>query len=85
MKKLYTVTVEFEYAVVAESEFEAESWVDMEMRNLSGMDLCPEVRELPTIKGKPILPDGWDEDSLVYGDEELTLIEAFKKYGKKEE
>lgn len=87
MKRLYTVTVEFDYAVMAESESDAirtadDAAGDVYLRECASATLT--VQPVPTTTGHfyTNLPE-WDDDSLVYGcDEDITLgdaVEAEKK------
>ena len=86
-KKLYTVTVEFQYAVLAENEREACEYANDAMQDTGSMSDCATAHETTSMifKGveKPLLPDIWEMESLVYGEEELTFEEAWKKYGNK--
>ena len=81
MKRLYTVTVEFDYAVMAESESDAKSYASDACRDLSIEDHATALRTVnpvPNVKGQfyTNLPD-YDDDSLVYGtDEDLPFGEA---------
>ena len=80
--RLYVVNVSFEYAVVAESEREACSFAGAEAHNLL-FDEFADAREAVVVKrfGKPMPPDGWGADDLVYGaDGDMTWAQAVKKY-----
>jgi len=85
-KKLWTVTIECQYAVVAETEREAKEYADSALYDVSYVADLADARETTSmiIKGveRPLLPDGWESDCLVYG-EEITFDEAWQKYGKK--
>lgn len=81
MKRLFTVTVEFDYAVMAESEYDAKSYASEACRDLCIEDYAtalPTVQPVPNVQGRfyTNLPD-YDDDSLVYGaDEDLPFGEA---------
>lgn len=82
-KKLYTVTVEFEYAVLAEDERDAMDYANDALNDVSIRDYAhasPTVY-LPQGNGPKApqvrRPDDYDAESLVYGaDEDITLEEA---------
>jgi hypothetical protein len=68
MKRLYICTVEFEYAVMAESESEA-AWAAIEVARDVHFPGETWAREWDGQR-----PDDWHDDCLVYGtDEDLTL------------
>lgn len=83
MRKLYTVTVEFEYAALAESPDEAKRYAHAAFHDVP-IGYCAFAGEavyLPSHDrtSTPIVrvPDDYDDDSLVYGaDEDVTLAEA---------
>jgi len=78
-KRLYTVTVEFDFAVMAEDDVDACGYVDDAMRDVSIGDCThatPTVSILPTGRFIERRPDA-EGYSLVYGtDEDTTLDEA---------
>lgn len=79
MRRIYTVTVSFEYAVLADSESDAESYVDDVFRDQTHTDLDMDTRLMRDYKGRYVMPDGWDGRSLIYGtDEDLTLGDAIE-------
>lgn len=77
-RKLYRVTVEMTYYVVADDEDDAESYIDEAMRDvdLSDTSMVFEVHR----GNRPV--GGWDLDCLVYGehDGDLTLRDAMDAY-----
>jgi hypothetical protein len=78
MRRLYTVTVRLEYAVIADSALDAESYVDDALRDAAS-DLDVHARFMRQSKGVYVYPDGYSDNSLVYGVEgDLTLSEAVK-------
>lgn len=83
-KKLYVVTVsiEVEALVLAESEAEAVKAEREIMRTEDLMDASRSTATpLKSMNGKPLLPNAWDETSLVYGaDDDLPVGEALKLY-----
>jgi hypothetical protein len=79
-KRLYTVTVDFDYAVLAEDEDEACQYADEALRDQCAAHFSQAtltVTRLSTGQFVERLPDA-EEDSLVYGDSEgdVTLAEA---------
>jgi hypothetical protein len=78
-KRLYTVTVEFDFAVMAESEYDARSYANEAQRDLMLDEFAhatPTVSRLPTGRFVERRPDA-EGESLVYGtDEDTTLNEA---------
>lgn len=71
MKKLFTVTITYEYAVLADTPMEAEGYATQAMRDGG---LVQRVRARPTDArswtdppGSLIPPAGWDGNSLVFG------------------
>jgi hypothetical protein len=83
-KKLYTVTVEFEYAALAEDERDALDYAIDALGDVSVRDYAraTETVYLPGKDSKtPVIrrPDDYDDDSLVYGaDDDTTLAEAIQ-------
>lgn len=78
-KRLYTVTVEFDFAVMAEDDVDACGYVYDAMRDVSIGDCAsatPTVSRLPSGRFIERRPDA-EGNSLVYGtDEDMTLDEA---------
>jgi hypothetical protein len=78
-KRLYTVTVEFDFAVMAESEYDARSYANEAQRDLMLDEFAhatPTVRRLSKGQFTENRPDA-EGESLVYGaDEDTTLDEA---------
>lgn len=78
-KRLYTVTVEFDFAVLAESEYDARSYASEAQRDLMLDEFAhatPTVSILPTGRFIERRPDA-EGESLVYGaDRDTTLDEA---------
>jgi hypothetical protein len=80
MEKLWIVHVEFEYAALADEAPGAEQWVMQAARDTHLYDCCT-TDVARREKGKPVMPDGWTADCLVYCDEgDVTLAGAFDKY-----
>ena len=82
-KRLYVVTIEVEFAVMAESEQEAVKFTDEAISDDSNLRECARARPLRFVKhpggGEAIAltPDGWEDDTLVYGTKtDLTLKDA---------
>lgn len=78
-KRLYTVTVEFDFAVMAEDDVDACGYVYDAMRDVSIGDCAsatPTVRRLSKAQFIENRPDA-EGNSLVYGtDEDTTLDDA---------
>ncbi len=72
-KRLFVCRVQFEYAVVADSEIGA-----------SFTNHDEDVAGATTVEPwNGVAPAGWDPDTIVYGaDPNLTLREAIEKFGK---
>lgn len=79
--RLYTVHVEFEYAVVADDEREARGVAADVAQEILDWEECAEAHVDPKY-----LPIGWDDKSLVYGDgdENLTFAQARARYVKED-
>ena len=77
--RLYTVHVEFEYAVVAESERDACDYANDVAREIPDWNDYAEAHVDPKY-----LPDGWDnEKDLVWGvDGDMTWAQARERYVK---
>lgn len=79
MKRLYTVTVEFDFAVLADSEVDAKSYANKAIDDLY-LGECTTATLTVYSPGGGIIAENlpaWDQDSLVYGaDEDTTLEEA---------
>lgn len=75
-KRLYTVTVEFDYAVLAENESDARRYASEAARDAlydADVHASLTVRDEKTIDW----PSGYDESTLVYGTrEDVTFGEA---------
>lgn len=70
MKKPFLVTIEIEYAAMAEDEAEA---IEHAREVVSDSYLTDHCFAQPLAR----LPDGWEPDSLVYGtDHDMTVQEA---------
>ena len=84
MKRLYRVTVTYEYGAAAESEKEAASYAAEAARDGVTLEDCAEASEVSkTARINPAwwLPAGRDNVSLVYGcDENTTWDEAVEKF-----
>lgn len=84
MKKLYTVTVEFEYAVLAENEREAKWSASDALRDVIIEDYASATETVYMPMGNVKVPqvrrpDDYDDTSLVYGaDEDTTLADAIE-------
>lgn len=84
MKKLYTVTVEFEYAVLAEDEREAMDYANDALRDVIVEEYASATETVYMPMGNVKMPqvrrpDDYDDTSLVYGaDEDITLAEAIE-------
>ncbi len=82
MKKLFTVSVEFEYSVMAEDEREALDYADDVVRDMSGLSDSGHATVAVTMKPDGTfstnLPSGWSREDLVYGVDngDQTLAEA---------
>lgn len=77
MKKLYEITISTTALVLAESAAEARSSVreilETEYKNTI------EVSEAGVVNNRPVYPQHWTGDSLVYGaDEDTTAADAFE-------
>ena len=76
MPRLYRVEITLEYAVLADSREEAESYADDALRDTNVSDHAT-ARLMRDRKGRYLYPDGWDDHSLVYGpDTDVSLKEA---------
>ena len=82
-KRLYTVTVEFEYAVLAEDERDAMDYAHDALRDVSIRDYAHATPTVYVPQGNgpraPQVrrPDDYDAESLVYGaDDDVTLEDA---------
>jgi hypothetical protein len=64
-KRLYVVTISLEYAVLADDEDEACSYVREAVRDASLSDEDGEASEAK--RSGYCLPSGWGSDTLVYG------------------
>lgn len=64
MKKLWTVTIETEIVVVAETQEDAVDTAEDAMSDLSSYDYSTHAAEMVH------LPSGWDKGSLPWGDNE---------------
>lgn len=79
MKRLYTVAVSFEFAVLAENEREACDHANEAARDaLYDAHVTASLTVRDNGKGPVVSPpDGYDDDTLVYGtDEDVTFAEA---------
>lgn len=77
-KKLYTVRVEFEYAVMADDEHEACSYADDVARDFYAWDESSMAFEVK----RRTPPDGWKPGALVYGtSDDVTLARAWDLCG----
>lgn len=76
-KKLYVVSVSFEFPVMAESEEDALDHVDEAVEDAVRQDtLCAYARKTYfNVKGEPRLPVGFVLTDLVYGTEKDTTLE----------
>lgn len=86
-KKLYNVTIMFEYAVLAENGHGATSFAEEAFGDSNVHEHCQVVEVSPDPAGEVSGPPSWDDEALVYGagDEDVTLAEAIEKYVKKPE
>lgn len=77
-KKLYIVTVKYEYAVVAEDEFEAVAAADDAERDAFLQEQC----SCQEATMEHYLPSGWNDSCLVYDDTDgdLPISEAKELY-----
>ena len=76
MPRLYRVEIALEYAVLADSREEAESYANDALRDTHASDHVT-ARLMRDSKGRYLYPDGWDDHSLVYGsDTDVPLKEA---------
>lgn len=76
MPRLYRVKITLEYAVLADSREEAESYADDALRDTNGSDHAT-AQLMRDTKGRYSYPYGWDDRSLVYGsDADVSLKEA---------
>lgn len=89
-KRLYIVTasIEFEFAVMAESRAEAERMTKFARDEWDARGIYPtectlhaRLAVIPTGNGPRYwAPEGWDDDSLVYGPkEDVTWAEAVER------
>ena len=71
-KRPFLVSLEIEYACLAEDEYEAKQFANRVVDDLFGVEDYCDVQDLHRY------PDGWEEDGLVYhrGKEDITLAEA---------
>jgi hypothetical protein len=78
-KRLYTVTVEFDFAVMAESEYDARRYANEAQRDIMLDEFAyatPTVNLLPTGRFIECRPDA-EGEGLVYGtDKDTTLDDA---------
>jgi len=77
--KLWTVTVEIEFPVLAETAQDAESYTDEAMRDIGRFQDYARARETEIYEGRGVLPNVCDEESdRVYGShtEDITFEEA---------
>jgi hypothetical protein len=78
-KRLYTVTVQFDFAVMAESAYDARRYANEAQRDLMLDEFAhatPAVELYPTGRFTEIRPDA-EGESLVYGaDRDTTLDDA---------
>lgn len=80
--KLWTVTIETDIAVVADTEDDAWEAAEAAMRDMGPCDHGLRIRRVPPGKRAAI---GWEPDCLVYGpDEDITLGEAERRNGEGE-
>jgi hypothetical protein len=82
MKRLYVVTVGFEYACLADSPAEASSFAMEAVHEIHAGE-CAHAAPLRWAgPDDPIRPRGWDDDSLVYQSgfrpDDITLGDAIK-------
>jgi hypothetical protein len=86
-KKLYNVTVEFEYAVLAEDEYEAAHYAEEAFGDCDASACCLVSEATPDPTGEVTRPSGWTDDTLVYGarNEDVTLVQAIEKHVLKKE
>ena len=78
--KLYTVHFEFEFAVMADDEEEARSYLDKALNDSSGSyEDDADANEIDEFTGAN-KPCGWTDDCLVYGklDKDTPLREAWE-------
>ena len=78
-KKLYTVRVELEYAVMAESREDAmdRRWAREESRNV---DIADCVTHASAVSPKhPLLPEGWEGNCEVYNSDGKTWDECVEE------
>ena len=74
--RLYRVKITLEYAALATSKEEAESYADDVLADTRGGDNAV-ARLMRDAKGRYSYPEGWDDHSLVYGpDRDVSLREA---------
>ena len=77
MSKLYRVLVSFEYVALADSAAAAEDMVDDMLRDREcAAEMTVRAFMLRSSKGAYPLPEGYDVDSLVYGDAEKRPLGA---------
>jgi len=86
-KKLYNVTVEFEYAVLAESADEAMRYAEEALGGCDIREFCFVSEAAPDPTGEVTRPSGWTDDTLVYGSRnaDVTLAQAIEKHVLKKE
>ena len=81
--RVYMVSVEFQYACVAESRGDAERQIDGVLRSEDICDACT-AGPVRFVDGAPTLPEGWETDTRVYNADDLTLTQALEKHGNSE-
>lgn len=81
-KRLYIVRVEFEFAVIAESEQRATRFAEDALNDMDTTDVCTAFRAELGPTGEVTPPDGWSDDTLVYcsGNEDITFEQAVAEY-----
>jgi hypothetical protein len=80
-KRLYVVKFEVEYPALAVDAYDAESYVDDAIDDLSFLSDKAKARPIAfSSSGAPVLPNGYTLRSWVYGaDKDTTLAEALAK------
>jgi len=73
--RLYRVLVTFEYVALASSAAAAEDMVDDVLRDMVADEMTIRATMLRDAKGRYLLPEGYSDDWLVYGDREERTLE----------
>lgn len=75
MKRLYTVTVTFDFVVAADSEFKAHLVAERQLKNAVD-DISPQYVDVEI--GYGVRAEGWDDECIPYGGDGITRIKDYQ-------